>query len=274
MRPDREWSLGDARGKTGKRWESHGWVVQTTVRSEDSGGRPASELIPIALDRFEARVKAFAKSASLLGDSTPRYVVLGILAEEVPGIELGRSFLRLLAGSWRDFAGRSQCPSSHCLGRVHCHTVVSEYRKLHGTEDPLAPLPGQRPLQFGIFEQRHFVSFAELQGTFERAADVVGAGSHVEIEGDGIETIDKRFSAERDSLSSHARVGTVMSVPNGNSGENFRICDHAYHSSATGRPGSWVEEARVPGPPSETTRSSKGKWLRGPKVPAEIVKFA
>jgi hypothetical protein len=97
MRPDREWSLGDARGKTGKRWESHGWVVQTSVRSEDSGGRPASELIPIALDRFEARVKAFAKGASLLGDSTPRYVVLGILAEEAPGIELGRSFLRLLA---------------------------------------------------------------------------------------------------------------------------------------------------------------------------------
>jgi hypothetical protein len=51
----------------------------------------------IALDRFEARVKAFAKRASLLGDSTPRYVVLEILAEEVPGIELGRSFLQLLA---------------------------------------------------------------------------------------------------------------------------------------------------------------------------------
>ena len=37
------------------------------------------------------------------------------------------------------------------------------------------------------------MSFTELQGTFERAADVVGAGAHSEIEGDGIQTIDKRF---------------------------------------------------------------------------------
>jgi len=58
---------------------------------------------------------------------------------------------------------------------------------------PDSPLPGQRLLQIGIFKQRHFVSFGELQGTFERAADVVGAGAHVEIEGDGIETIHKGF---------------------------------------------------------------------------------
>ena len=54
-------------------------------------------------------------------------------------------------------------------------------------------LPCQRPLQFGIFEQGHFVRFGEVQGTFERPADVVGAGAHSEIEGDGIQTIDKRF---------------------------------------------------------------------------------
>jgi hypothetical protein len=45
-------------------------------------------------------------------------------------------------------------------------------------------LSRQRPLQFGIFEQGHFVSFGELQGTFEGAADVVGAGAHSEIVGD------------------------------------------------------------------------------------------
>jgi hypothetical protein len=51
----------------------------------------------------------------------------------------------------------------------------------------------QRPLQFGIFKEGHFVSFAERQGAFERAADIVGAGAHSEIVGDGIQTIDKRF---------------------------------------------------------------------------------
>jgi hypothetical protein len=58
---------------------------------------------------------------------------------------------------------------------------------------PILQLPGQRPLQIGIFKQRPFVGFGELQGTFERAADVVGAGAHSEIEGDSIQTIHKGF---------------------------------------------------------------------------------
>lgn len=37
------------------------------------------------------------------------------------------------------------------------------------------------------------MGFGKLQGTFEGAADVIGAGSHSEVVGDGIETIDKRF---------------------------------------------------------------------------------
>jgi len=37
------------------------------------------------------------------------------------------------------------------------------------------------------------VSFGELQGTFNGAADVVRAGAHSEIVGDGIQTIDQRF---------------------------------------------------------------------------------
>ena len=37
------------------------------------------------------------------------------------------------------------------------------------------------------------MGFGELQGTFERAADVVGAGAHSEIVGEGIQTIDQRL---------------------------------------------------------------------------------
>jgi hypothetical protein len=58
---------------------------------------------------------------------------------------------------------------------------------------PLVILSRQRPLQLWIIEQGHFVGFAEVQGTFERAADIVGAGTHSEIVGDGIQTIDERF---------------------------------------------------------------------------------
>jgi hypothetical protein len=96
VRPDREWVIGDVRGKTGRHWECHGWVVETTVRSEENGGPSASELIPIAMERFEGKVGPFAKIASSLGNSAQRYTVLAILAEEVPGIELSHSFLQLL----------------------------------------------------------------------------------------------------------------------------------------------------------------------------------
>jgi hypothetical protein len=94
---DREWVTGGVRGRTGKRWDHNGWVVETTVCSEGSGGRPASELLPIAMERFMSKVGPFAKMASSLGSSVQRYTVLSIVTEEVPGIEFSDSFLRLLA---------------------------------------------------------------------------------------------------------------------------------------------------------------------------------
>jgi len=97
MRPDREWVIGEVRGKTGRHWECHGWIVETTVRSEEHGGRSASELIPIAVERFQRKVGQAAKAASSLGPSAQRYTVLAILADEVPGIELSHPFLQLLA---------------------------------------------------------------------------------------------------------------------------------------------------------------------------------
>lgn len=96
IRPDREWLIGDARGKTGKQWDVHGWVLETVVRSEDAEGRSASALIPIALERFEKRLRPAAKSIAALGSSIQPYTVLAVLAESVPGIELEHSLLRLL----------------------------------------------------------------------------------------------------------------------------------------------------------------------------------
>jgi hypothetical protein len=51
----------------------------------------------------------------------------------------------------------------------------------------------QRPLQGRVVEQRNFVSFGKLQGAFDGAAEVVGAGGHSQVERDGIEAIDKGF---------------------------------------------------------------------------------
>ncbi|MFN7640739.1 MAG: hypothetical protein ACK5PR_03240, partial [bacterium] len=56
MLPDREWLIGEARGRTGKRWERHGWIVEATVRSDEYGGQSASQLVPIALETFHEKV--------------------------------------------------------------------------------------------------------------------------------------------------------------------------------------------------------------------------
>lgn len=96
VRPDREWTIGDARGRTGKQWECNGWVVEITVTSQGTDGMLASKLIPIAMQRFESRVRPFANSVSGLG-SAEKYVVMTILAADTPGIECSHSFLELVA---------------------------------------------------------------------------------------------------------------------------------------------------------------------------------
>ena len=61
------------------------------------------------------------------------------------------------------------------------------------------PLPRQRPFESGIVHERDFVGFGEIESTFETAADVVVAGAHSQVVGDGIEAIDKRFwKADKD----------------------------------------------------------------------------
>lgn len=121
VRPDREWVVGDPRGKTGKHWECHGWIVETTVRSEENGGRLASELIPIAMERFEQKVGPFAKAVFSLGNSAQRYTVLSILTEDVPGIELSHSFLQLLA----DLGGTFQVDLSTSSGQLMIDSVAT-----------------------------------------------------------------------------------------------------------------------------------------------------
>lgn len=60
-------------------------------------------------------------------------------------------------------------------------------------------LPCQRPFDVGIVDEREFVGFGEIERPFQTAADVVGAGAHVEIVGDGIEAIDESFwKADKD----------------------------------------------------------------------------
>jgi hypothetical protein len=52
---------------------------------------------------------------------------------------------------------------------------------------------GQRPLQRQIVERRNFMSFTEIEGAFDRAAEVVGSGRHLQVKDDGIEAINDGF---------------------------------------------------------------------------------
>ncbi len=40
--PDSQWSRGALRGRTGKRWECHGWVLEVCVRAEELDGGAVS----------------------------------------------------------------------------------------------------------------------------------------------------------------------------------------------------------------------------------------
>lgn len=55
-----------------------------------------------------------------------------------------------------------------------------------GTLELGAQLSRQRPFQGWVVQKGNFVGFAELQGTFDRAADVMGSGGHSQVVGDGI----------------------------------------------------------------------------------------
>ena len=96
VRPDRAWVIGEPRGRTGMLWECHGWVIETTVRSEEYDGRSATELLPIGMRAFLHRATCVAGVISHLGSSVQRHVVISIVADEAPGIELDPPFLRLL----------------------------------------------------------------------------------------------------------------------------------------------------------------------------------
>jgi len=97
VQPDRQWSIGDARGKTGMAWERHGWVIETTLRSADSGGRSATDLIPIVVSAFERRIQPIVAKLALLRTDAELFHVIAIVANETPGIELSESFLTVLS---------------------------------------------------------------------------------------------------------------------------------------------------------------------------------
>jgi hypothetical protein len=94
---DWQWQSGEARGKTGKRWERNGWNLETVVRSENEGGLPASDLVSIAMRRFEERVRPIAGAVRELSACAYVTVVLSAVADAAPGIECTHSFLDLLS---------------------------------------------------------------------------------------------------------------------------------------------------------------------------------
>lgn len=96
INPDRTWMIGDSRGHTGEQWGSHGWSLEMVINSQDTDNQTATYLIPIAIDQFEKRIEPVAnKITQIKGMSV--YVVLSILANEVPGIELSNSFINLIS---------------------------------------------------------------------------------------------------------------------------------------------------------------------------------
>lgn len=107
--PDRQWSAGETRGKTGKPWDRHGWVLEVRVHPEDHENRNASQLLPIAIEKFEERLTTLVPGLNRLGSSAEKYIVASVICEFVPGIELKPSFLKLLSDAGASFQIDIQC---------------------------------------------------------------------------------------------------------------------------------------------------------------------
>lgn len=107
--PDRQWSVGEPRGQTGKAWDRHGWILEVRVRPEDHEHRTASELLPIAIEKFEERLATLVPGLNRLGSSAQKYIVASVISDFVPGIELKPSFLKLLSDAGASFQIDIQC---------------------------------------------------------------------------------------------------------------------------------------------------------------------
>ncbi len=94
--PDKQWSVGQNRGKTGKVWDRHGWVIEVRVLPHDDETLIASQVMSIAIERFEKRLAPLVQKVAQLDSSADKYVVASIVCDVVPGIEFRPSFLKLL----------------------------------------------------------------------------------------------------------------------------------------------------------------------------------
>lgn len=97
VEPDRTWRIGQSRGHAGKVWGINGWILEEIVRIGDGDGVAVEAAIPVALERFERRLRAAAIRIRSLDDAARRFTVVSVAMKPLPGIELSHEFLEMVA---------------------------------------------------------------------------------------------------------------------------------------------------------------------------------
>ena len=115
--PDKQWLAGEARGMTGKVWERHGWIMEVRIGSDEYRPLTASQLLPMAIETFGERLAPLIQRLAQLDISAEKYIVVSIVCNFAPGIELGLSFLKLLSAVGGSVQIDIQC---ECLSTRGC----------------------------------------------------------------------------------------------------------------------------------------------------------
>ena len=98
---DRSWKTGDPRGKTGKSWATHGWVLRS-IKSAEQGDDAVNSLVSSCVGDLIQRLKPIAAKVRDLSREGDVGVSIDILASHVPALNFDHEVLKVIAdaGAW------------------------------------------------------------------------------------------------------------------------------------------------------------------------------
>lgn len=95
--PDKSRRVGDPRGKTGKRFETNSWTLESQLEIEEENPLIIGDKMQSCLTNMLERIAAHEHQFSTLAVGRTAGVFIGITANEIPPLELKSDTLKALA---------------------------------------------------------------------------------------------------------------------------------------------------------------------------------
>lgn len=95
--PDKSRRVGDPRGKTGKRFETNSWTLESQFEMEEEDPLIVGDKMQSCLATMLERIADHANQFSALASGRTAGIFIGITANEIPPLELKADMLKALA---------------------------------------------------------------------------------------------------------------------------------------------------------------------------------